>query len=50
MFNCAVLDIDMPVVVHVKVVDYLVMVQRTFPLVALADHRDSPAAVHLIRC
>ena len=46
VFNCAILDIDMPVVVHVKVVDYLVMVQRTFPLVASADHRDSPAAVH----
>ena len=40
------LDINMPVVVHVKVVDCPVMAQMTFPLVASADHRDSPAAVH----
>ena len=36
------LVIDMPVVVHVKVVVYLVMAQRPFPL----DHSDSSFAVH----
>ena len=37
MFNCAILDIDMPVVVHVKVVDYPVMAQMTFSLVPSSD-------------
>ena len=36
------LVIDMPVVVHVKVVVYPVMAQRPFPL----HHRDSSFAVH----
>ena len=36
------LVIDMPVVVHVKVVVYPVMAQWPFPL----DHRDSSFAVH----
>ena len=37
VFNCAILDIDMPVVVHVKVVDYPVMAQMTFSLVSSSD-------------
>ena len=34
MFNCAILVIDTPVVVHVKVVDFPVMAQMTFSLVS----------------
>ena len=37
--------IDMPAIVHVKVVDITVVAQRPFPLVP-ADHWDSPVAVH----
>ena len=34
----------------VQVVDYPVMVQRTFPLVSSADHEDSPSCSTLITC
>ena len=40
------LVIDMPVVVHVKVVDNTVVAQRPFPFVQPSRPKSSPVAVH----
>ena len=42
---CFSLDIDIPVVVHVKVVDYPVMAQMTFALVSCSRPQRFPVAV-----
>ena len=44
------LVIDMPVVVHVKVVDYPVMAQLLFPLVQCSRPLRFPSCIPLIRC
>ena len=49
--NCALgLVLDMPVIVHVKVVDITVVAQRPFPLVQFSRPLRFPSCSPLVRC